>query len=51
MLGFHESVTLCSVDGVPAPVNGCVREESEALLTKEMVPEEVPAVSGVKVTV
>ena len=52
MLGFQESATLCCPDDcVPAPVNDCVNDASDALLVKEMLPEEVPAAGGVKVTV
>jgi hypothetical protein len=36
---------------VPAPLNVCLREASEALLTKEMLPGELPEAGGVKVTV
>lgn len=49
MLGFHDSATLCCVCALPE--NDWVSVESEALLRKEMLPEEVPAVGGVKVTV
>jgi hypothetical protein len=36
---------------VPTPVNDSITDESEASLTKEMPPEEVPDVGGAKVTV
>lgn len=52
MLGFQVRDTLCEfVVCVPAPLNDCFNEESEALLTKEMLPGELPAAAGVKVTV
>lgn len=52
VLGFHESATLyCPDVCVPPPVNDCCSDESEALLRKEMLPEEVPAAGGANVTV
>ena len=46
------SETLCVlVVCVPDPLNACFNDESEALLTKEMLPGELPAAGGVKVTV
>jgi hypothetical protein len=52
VLGFQVSETLCGcVVWVPAPLNVCFNEASEALLTNEMLPGEVPAAAGVKVTV
>jgi hypothetical protein len=52
VLGFHESATLCAPDDdcVPSPVNDCRRDESEALLAKEILPDELPVAGGVKVT-
>jgi hypothetical protein len=52
VLGFHVNDTLCGdVVCVPEPLNDCFKEESEALLTKAMLPGELPAAGGVKVTV
>ena len=52
MLGFQVSETVCGlVVCVPAPLNVCLSEASEALLIKEMLPAELPAAGGVKVTV
>lgn len=46
------SETLCEVVVcVPAPLNVCLSEASEALLTKEMLPGELPVAGGVNVTV
>jgi hypothetical protein len=44
-----ESVSVpefCPDDCVPFPVYDCVSDASAALLTKEMLPEEVPDVRG-----
>jgi hypothetical protein len=52
VLGFQVSETLCElVVCVPAPLNVCFNDASEALLTKEMLPGKLPAAEGVKVTV
>ena len=52
VLGFHVSETLwVLVVCVPEPLNACFNDESEALLTKEMLPGELPAAGGVNVTV
>ena len=52
MLGSQVRDTVCGlVVCVPAPLNVCLSEESEALLTKEMLPGELPAAGGEKVTV
>ena len=46
------SETLCGLlVCVPEPLNACFNDESEALLTKEMLPGELPAEGGAKVTV
>jgi hypothetical protein len=52
VLGSHVSETLCElVVCVPAPLKVCLSDASEALLTKEMLPGELPAADGVNVTV
>ena len=38
-------------EDVTGPVNDCASDASEALLAKEMLPEELPAAGGVNVTV
>jgi hypothetical protein len=46
------SDTVCGlVVCVPDPLNVCFRDASEALLIKEMLPDELPAAAGVNVTV
>lgn len=52
VLGSQVSDTVCGlVVCVPAPLNVCLSEASEALLIKEMLPGELPEAGGVKVTV
>src|SRR5580692_971966 len=51
VLACQESATLCDEVWVPAPDKVSLAGEFEALLSKTMLPAELPAVCGAKVTV
>ena len=53
MLGFHDNATACcaGVSAAPSPANDWFAGELDALLTNEMLPADVPADGGEKVTV